>query len=128
MIVKADHFTDIQRHAASVQEWTQTYSQLTPGALRSLLLQVRCSRFQLFRERINQRVVQHGEAPRGKMCFAVPLSVPGAARIQGREADERSLFLLRGGEEFMFHMPTGTDLLSNKPQRRPRKATRSAGC
>lgn len=112
MIVKVDHFADIQLHAASVQGWKQTYSQLTPGPLRSLLLQVNCSRLQIFRESINQRLVQHGEAPRGRMCFAVPLSVPGAARIQGREANEQSLLLLRGGEEFMFQMPLGTDLLS----------------
>jgi AraC-like DNA-binding protein len=42
----------------------------------------------------------------------VPLAVPGAARVQGREADEGSFFVLQGGEEFMFHMPNGMDLLA----------------
>ena len=112
MIVKIDQFLDIQLHAASVLGWKQTYSQLTPGPLRSLLLQVDCPRFQLFRESINQRLVQHGEAPRGRMCFAIPIAVPGEARVQGRAADEQSLFLLRGGEEFMFQMPLGMDMIS----------------
>jgi AraC-like DNA-binding protein len=66
----------------------------------------------VFLEQINQRVVQHGVAPRGKMCFAVPITTPGSIRMQGREADDNSLFFLHGGEEFMFHMPMGMELLS----------------
>ncbi|HET7864250.1 MAG TPA: AraC family transcriptional regulator, partial [Burkholderiaceae bacterium] len=107
-----DRFGDICQHAASVREWNQTYSQLTSGALQSSLQQLSGRRFQFFRERINQRVVQHGEAPRGKICFAVPVAVPGLARMQGRGVDERSIFVLQGGEEFMFHMPMGMDLLA----------------
>jgi len=107
-----DHFGDIHAHAASVREWSQTYSQLTRGPLQSSLLQISAERFQVFREQINQRVVQHGEAPRGRICFAVPLAVPGAARMQGRAADASSFFVLQGGDEFMFHMPMGMELLA----------------
>jgi AraC-like DNA-binding protein len=107
-----NHFGDIQHHAASVRDWSQTYSQLSRGALESVLLQVSGPKFQLFREHINQRVVQHGEAPRGRICFALPLAVPGSAWVQGREADASSLFVLQGGAEFMFHMPMGMDMLS----------------
>lgn len=46
------------------------------------------------------------------MCFAVPITVPGSIRMQGREVDESSLFFLHGGEEFMFHMPMGMELLA----------------
>jgi AraC-like DNA-binding protein len=112
MNLSIDCFGDIHQHAASVREWKQTYSQLTSGALQSSLQQLSGGRFQVFRELINQRVVQNGEAPRGRICFALPLAVPGAARMQGREADERSLFVLQGGDEFMFHMPMGMDLLA----------------
>lgn len=107
-----DRFGDICQHAASVREWEQTYSQLTSGVLQSSLQQLSGRRFQIFRELINQRVVQHGEAPRGRICFAVPLAVPGLARMQGRGVDERSIFVLQGGDEFMFHMPMGMDLLA----------------
>jgi AraC family transcriptional regulator, ethanolamine operon transcriptional activator len=107
-----NHFGDIQHHAASVRDWRQTYSQLSRGALESVLLQVSGPRFQLFREHINQRVVQHGEAPRGRICFALPLAVPGSAWVQGREADATCMFVLQGGAEFMFHMPMGMDMLS----------------
>ena len=106
------HFRDIHVHAAHVQEWNQDYSQLTSGSAESWLMQLSTAGCHVFREQINQRVVQHGVAPEGKMCFAVPLNVPGAIRMQGREVDDSSLFFLHGGEEFMFHMPMGMELLS----------------
>ena len=94
-------FNDVQMHASAVNDWRQTYSQISAGNLQSSLAQIKSQRLHVFREQINQRVVQHGEAPRGKVCFAVPIAIPGAIRMQGREADETSLFVLRGGEEFM---------------------------
>lgn len=106
------HFQDIHVHAATVQEWSQDYSQLTAGSAECSLMQLTTAGCHIFREQINQRVVQHGVAPRGKMCFAVPITVPGAVRMQGREVDDSSLFFLHGGEEFMFHMPMGMELLS----------------
>ncbi|CRM17488.1 helix-turn-helix domain-containing protein [Pseudomonas sp. Wu6] len=106
------HFRDIHVHAANVQEWSQDYSQLTAGPAESSLMQLTTARCHVFREQINQRVVQRGVAPRDKMCFAVPISVPGSTRMQGREVDDSSLFFLQGGEEFMFHMPMGMELLS----------------
>lgn len=105
-------FSDIHLHASSVREWRQTYSQITSGPLQSRLMQVASPRVHVFREQINQRVVQHGEAPRARVCFAVPLVLTGATRMQGREADNSSIFVLQGGEEFMFHMPTGMDMLA----------------
>ncbi|SEO02759.1 helix-turn-helix domain-containing protein [Pseudomonas sp. NFACC39-1] len=106
------HFRDIHVHAANIQEWNQDYNQLTAGLAESSLMQLTTARCHVFREQINQRVVQHGVAPRDKMCFAVPITVPGSTRMQGREVDDSSLFFLQGGEEFMFHMPMGMELLS----------------
>lgn len=106
------HFRDIHVHAATVQQWNQDYSQLTAGSAESSLMQLTTTGCHLFLEQINQRVVQNGVAPRGKMCFAVPINVPGSVRMQGREVDDSSLFFLHGGEEFMFHMPMGMELLS----------------
>lgn len=109
---KIDCFEDVHLHASSVLEWKQTYSQISAGPLQSSLAQITTARCHVFREQINQRVVQHGEAPRGKVCFAVLLAVPGSARMQGREVDDKCILPLQGGDEFMFHMPTGTDLLA----------------
>lgn len=106
------HFRDVHVHAATVQQWSQDYSQLTAGSAESTLMQLTTPGCHLFLEQINQRVVQNGVAPRGKMCFAVPINVPGSIRMQGREVNDSSLFFLHGGEEFMFHMPMGMELLS----------------
>jgi len=105
-------FDDVNRHAAAVNSWQQTYTQISAGRLQSSLMQLASARCHLFREQLNQRVVQQGQAPRGRVCFALPICVPGTAHMQGREADHNSLFCLRGGQEFMFHMPRGMDLLA----------------
>lgn len=105
-------FEDVHLHAASVRDWRQTYNQLSPGLVRSSLQHVEGQRFQMFRETINQRLVQQGEAPQDRVCFAFPLRVQGAARLQGREADDRCMLALKGREEFLFHMPQGMDMLS----------------
>lgn len=107
-----ERFEDVYHHASAVEGWSQTYSQITAGTLQSSLLQLSNPRFHLFREVINQRVVQHGEAPRGRICFAVPLAITGPVRMQGRSVHDSSIFILRGGEEFMFHMPQGMDLVA----------------
>jgi AraC-like DNA-binding protein len=112
MNLKVDQFEDVHLHAASVHTWDQVYSQITPGLVQSSLCQIEGQRFQVFRERINQRLVQQGHAPRDRVCFALPLHLPGRARLQGREADEHSIFILNGGDEFLFHMPQGMDMLS----------------
>lgn len=112
MNIRTELFNDVHLHATSVQGWGQTYSQISSGEVRCGLSQFSTQRVHVFRERIDQRVVQQGEAPRGQICFAVPLAVTGAARVQGREADEKCIFVLQGGDEFMFHMPMRMDMLS----------------
>lgn len=112
MLTTVDRFKDVNLHAASVGEWRQTYNQITPGALHSSLIQAATPHVHVFREYLNQRVVQQGVAPQRKLCFALPSETRGAARMQGRVAPEHSVFVLRGGEEFVFHMPMHTDLLS----------------
>ena len=107
-----DFFQDVHQHATSVHGWGQTYSQISAGQLKSSLAQFSTAGSHVFRESINQRVVQNGCAPKEMLCFAVPLAISGTARLQGREADDKCVFVLRGGEEFMFHMPMAMDMLS----------------
>ena len=107
-----DFFQDVHQHATSVHGWGQTYSQISAGALKSSLAQFSTAHSHVFRELINQRVVQHGCAPKDKICFAVPMAISGTARVQGREAGDKCIFVLRGGDEFMFHMPMAMDILS----------------
>lgn len=112
MLATIDRYKDAHLHAAAVLEWRQTYSQITPGVLESSLMQLATQNLHVFREYLNQRVVQRGVAPLKKLCFAVPTRMPVAARLQGRSAPDNSVFVLQSGEEFVFHMPMHTDMLA----------------
>lgn len=112
MDLKTDCFQDAQDLASAVHHWDQIYSQITAGSFHGSLTQIAAGRCHVFRERINQRVVQQGQTPRGKVCFAIPIAIPGVLWSQGREGLEQNILVLRGGQEFMFHMPMGMDILA----------------
>jgi AraC family ethanolamine operon transcriptional activator len=107
-------FADVHLYGASAPEWNQRYQQLSPGAMRSSLALLSLGSVQVFRKFMDQRVVQQGCVPHGRICLALPMGLaPGAApRMQGREAGSNSLFILRGGEEFTLHRPKGMVMLA----------------
>lgn len=105
-------FHDVHAHAAAIGSWNLNYAQISSGKLQSSLTQLSTRRCHLFRERINKRVVQHGEAPKDQICFAFPVSAPGGAHVQGRQVDEECMLFLEGGDEFMCHMPIDMDLFA----------------
>lgn len=110
MNYSVDSFQNVHLHASALQGWKTTYSQISAGKLESSLLQLTSARIHTFRERIGQRVSQHGETPRNKICLAIPVGMRGVASIQGREADTNSVFILGSSQEFMCHMPKEMDL------------------
>lgn len=112
-----DSFQDVHHHASALRGWRHMYSQISAGALESSLMQLTSGRSHVFRERMGQRVVQHGESPRDKICLGMPVGMPGAACIQGREVGASSIFFLRSGQEYMCHMPKGMDMLAITFQR-----------
>ena len=112
MNIRTEQFNDVHLHARSLQGWGAIYNQISPGQARSVLEQFSTPCAHAFRECIDKRVVQHGEAPRGHICFAIPVAIQGTARVQGREADANCLFVLQGGDEYIFHMPMSMDMLS----------------
>lgn len=112
MLQSVLRFQDVHEHAAAISPWNLHYAQISAGKVESSLLQLSTPRCHVFRERINQRVVQQGEAPREQVCFAFPVAAPGKAHVQGREVDEHCMLFLQGGDEFMCHLPMDTDLFA----------------
>ena len=112
MLIRIEHFRDVHTHASAVIGWQQFYSQLLPGNPDSALLQLSNDRIHIFRERFGQRIVQHGAAPRGKICFAIPMEVPGSLCVQGKNVESSSIFVLHGGQEFVLHLPRYMDILA----------------
>ena len=113
MTLRLDRFDDFHLHGASAPEWNQRYLQMSPGAMRSSLVELTTGSVHVFRKWMSERVVQQGCLPAGKICFAVPVqSASGMPRVQGRELREDGLFILRGGEEFTLQRPGGMELLA----------------
>lgn len=107
MLAEVRSFDDSQQHAGSILGWNQVYDQLGRGHLSSELQQVAAERFQIFQETLDKRVVQHGCAPRGRLCIAMSLGAGRFPVVQGYEAGPQSVPLLRDGEEFLLHAPEG---------------------
>lgn len=105
MFAEVRTFNDPQQHAGSILGWQQVYDQLGRGCLSSELRQVCAERFQIFQEVLDKRVVQHGCAPKGRLCIA--MSLGGAPVVQGHQVGAQSVVLLRDGEDFVLHAPEG---------------------
>ena len=105
------HFSDAQQHAASLPHWHQDYDQITAGRFHSSLQRLNTEQLDIFRETINQRVVQHGRAPADMVHFAVPLIMPVPLSLQGCQVGENAIMALRSNEEFVLHVPPKMDSL-----------------
>lgn len=106
-------FEDFHIRGASAPEWKQQYLQMSPGAMRSALFEWSTDQVHVYRKWMSERVVQKGELPRGKICFAM-LGKEGAGhvRFQGMEFGVGDLLVLHGGEEFEFQRPAGVEMLA----------------
>lgn len=110
--LKALRFDDFHVYGASAPEWNQRYQQISRGTMRSSMTEVVVGSVHLFRKALDQRVVQQGCLPAGKLCVVMLDSATGPARLQGREVNDSSISVLRGGDEFMLHRPAQTELLA----------------
>lgn len=104
-------FTDVHTHASSVANWNQIYDQITAGRFCSSLRRITLGQLDVFRETLNQRVVQHGQAPASMVHFAVPLRPTIPLSLQGCQVGSHAVMALRSNEEFVFHVPPDMDSL-----------------
>src|SRR5690348_15809061 len=109
MLADVRRFDDAQQHAASLLGWNQVYDQLTAGRFDSALFRLDTDHIDVFREVLNQRVVQHGQSPANRVHFSIPLSTNNLPSLQGCQVSVDSIMALRGGEEFVMHMPAHGD-------------------
>lgn len=111
--IRRDTFDDFHVRGASAPEWNQRYAQLSSGEMRSRLVQVTAGGLHLFRKWMSERVVQEGNLPPGKICFALlGRAIGETPRMQGRALLPHRLIVLRGGEDFALQRPKGMELLA----------------
>lgn len=113
MAIRLDVFDDFHLHGASAPEWEQRYVQLSPGVMRSALIETAAPGLHVFRKWMSERVAQQGCLPAGQVCFAMLHgSGSGQPWMQGRELQDDLVFVLRAGEDFMLQRPPGMALLA----------------
>ena len=106
-------FQDFHIHGASAPEWNQRYLQMSPGAMRSSLIECSAGGMHVFGKWMSERVTQQGGLPGRQICFALLGGCPAQTmHAQGREFGQGELLVLNGGDEFEFHRPAGVELLS----------------
>jgi len=113
MSYRVDVFDDFHLHGASAPEWNQRYLQVSRGAMRSRLTEFAGGQVHVFRKWMSERVVQQGELPANRLCFALPLHAgEGIPMAQGRALSVDSLLALQGGVEFTLQRPRAMQLLA----------------
>lgn len=112
MHAQRQHFNDVNTHANAILGWQQTYDQMSAGNAHTELTHLTAERFQIFRECLDKRVVQHGVAPARRFCLAMPESGGRAGVFQGSSVGDADVTLLHSGQEFFVHAAEGMDLLA----------------
>jgi AraC-like DNA-binding protein len=112
MHAQRHRFNDVNTHASAILGWQQTYDQISAGSAHTELTHLTAERFQIFRECLDKRVVQHGAAPARRFCLALPAGSAGAGVFQGSSVGSADVTLLHSGQEFFVHAPEGMDLLA----------------
>lgn len=109
MLAEIRHFDDAHCHAAHLPCWQQVYDQISGGRFHSSLSRLNTGQLEVFREVLNQRVVQHGCAPADMVHFAIPIHAPLPLTLQGRAVGRHAITALRSNEEFIMHVPPEAD-------------------
>ncbi|RQO73636.1 AraC family transcriptional regulator [Aquitalea sp. FJL05] len=109
MLAEIRHFNDAQHHAAHLPGWQQVYDQISSGRFCSSLSRLHTGHLEVFREVLNQRVVQYGRAPADMVHFAIPIHAPLPLTLQGRSVGSHAITALRSNEEFIMHVPPAVD-------------------
>jgi AraC family ethanolamine operon transcriptional activator len=104
--------SDIDEQAASLREWDQVYTQLTPGHFTGGLHEASFRGVQIFRETTNQSVHQAGKASAGVRAFGVPVQMHGNALMRGETVDTKAMLTFGGDEELDLYAPPGFEVLA----------------
>jgi len=94
------HTHDIDEQAEMLQEWKQTYVQLSPGRFEGRIVETCFGDIQFFREITDQAIHERGCSQPGSRTFCLPLDMQGSAYFRGSEWRHDAFATLGGGVEF----------------------------
>ena len=93
------HTHDIDQQAEMLQEWKQTYVQLSPGRFEGRIVETCFGDIQFFREITDQAIHERGCSQPGTRTFCLPLDMEGSAYFRGIEWRHDAFATLGGGVE-----------------------------
>lgn len=102
---------DADEQAENLQQWDQTYEQLSPGSFQGRLTDAWFGTIQLFREVTNQSVREGGRAWAGSRTFGVPMAMGAGAVFCGRPLTLDMLLTLGPDDELDFRTPRHLDIV-----------------
>lgn len=101
---------DVLLQAQALPKWHQDYLQLSEGAFSGSLSDISLGPIQLFREKMNKVVDQHGQPWPNSFVVGVPVKIEGEGFWSGDKLVSDSLFFLKPNSELNFRTPSFSDI------------------
>lgn len=96
---------DIHAQAGLLDQWNQSYSQLSSGAFRGGVSMLGLPGMRLFVEKMNQSVYQSGQIAGMRLGFGVAARASGKCSMCGERAQTSDLIVFSGAGGFEFISP-----------------------
>ena len=106
------HTRDIDEQAERLQQWDQSYVQLSPGRFEGRLVETWFGDIHFFRETTTQAIHERGCSRSGTRTFCVPLAMEGSAVFRGADWQRDTCATLGGGIEFDLRTPARLDVIA----------------
>jgi AraC family ethanolamine operon transcriptional activator len=102
---------DSDEHAQALQDWDQTYSQLTSGSFKGRLVEARFKGLQIFRETTNLSVSQEGNSREDCLVMGIPVQMSGTGLFARQVLTQDSLLCFPGNRGFSLKSPEHFDIV-----------------
>ena len=106
------HTHDIDHQAEKLQQWDQSYVQLSPGRFEGQLIETWFGDIHFFREITNQVIHERGCSRSGTRTFCVPLAMKGSAVFRGTDWQADMCATLGGDAEFDLRTASRLDVIA----------------
>jgi AraC family ethanolamine operon transcriptional activator len=103
---------DVDEQAAVLDDWAETYQQMSPGRFSGCLRQLQFGRTQLFHESSSHCVHQIGAAWRESLVFVTSDNLTEPARWMGHTLNRNDIGIFRGDTGFEAVAPAGCRILA----------------
>lgn len=106
------HTHDIEEQAENLEQWDQSYVQLSPGRFEGRLIETWFGDIQFFRETTNQVIHERGRSRPDSRTFCIPLAMEGTAYFRGSEWQRDACATMGGDVDFDLRTSARLDVVA----------------